>query len=224
VLGAEADWHWSDVTGNSGNIAGTGPGSSTVKSVFALRAKAGVIIDERTLAYLLAGPAWARAELSSPTVGNPSATHSGYTLGIGADRMVNDAVVAGLRLNYYDFNKRRYNPEVEFSRIEVVGSVSVYLRPELTNRFLSDRRLKRDIVQVGRLANGLALYRYRYLWSDTEYVGVMAQDVAEAVPDAVMRGADGYLRVDYARLGLRLMTWPEWARASQTDLASAALR
>jgi len=73
----------------------------------------------------------------------------------------------------------------------------------------SDIRLKRDIAQVGELDSGINLYRYRYLWSDTTYVGVMAQEVAEVVPEAVLRGADGYLRVDYARLGLRLQTWDQ---------------
>src|SRR6185437_18722 len=57
---------------------------------------------------------------------------------------------------------------------------------------------------------GLALYRYRYKWSDQVYVGVMAQEVALIRPDAVVQGADGYLRVDYSRLGLHLMTWEEW--------------
>ena len=58
--------------------------------------------------------------------------------------------------------------------------------------------------------NGINLYRYRYLWSDTIYVGVMAQEVATVMPEAVRRGADGYLRVDYARLGLRMQTWDQW--------------
>ena len=75
---------------------------------------------------------------------------------------------------------------------------------------ISDARLKRDIIPVGALANGLGLYRYRYLWSDTAYVGVMAQEVAAVVPEAIRAGADGYLRVDYSRLGLRLQTWDEW--------------
>ena len=39
------------------------------------------------------------------------------------------------------------------------------------------------------------------------------QEVAEVVPEAIVRGDDGYLRVDYARLGLQLMTWEEWDRA-----------
>ena len=75
----------------------------------------------------------------------------------------------------------------------------------------SDVRLKRDITLVARLKDALGLYRYRYLWSDTVYVGVMAQEVALVHPDAVVRSVlDKYLRVDYSRLGLKLMTWSEW--------------
>jgi hypothetical protein len=79
------------------------------------------------------------------------------------------------------------------------------------SRFCSDIRLKRDIAAVGQYANGINLYRFRYLWSDTIHVGVMAQEVAVTRPDAVGQGADGYLRVDYACLGLRMQTWDEWA-------------
>jgi outer membrane immunogenic protein len=74
----------------------------------------------------------------------------------------------------------------------------------------SDIRLKRDIVLIGHLDDGLALYRYRYLWSDTVYVGVMAQEVAEKAPSAVTMGQDGYLRVEYRKLGLQLRTQAEW--------------
>jgi outer membrane immunogenic protein len=79
-----------------------------------------------------------------------------------------------------------------------------------TGCVISDRRLKRDIVLVGRLKDGLGIYRYRYLWSDAVYVGVMAQEVALDRPDAVVRGTEGYLRVDYSKLGLQLMTQAEW--------------
>jgi hypothetical protein len=86
----------------------------------------------------------------------------------------------------------------------------------------SDVRLKRHIVEVARLHNGIGLYRYRYSWSDQLFVGVMAQEVAEIVPDAVVRGADGYLRVDYVRLGLKLQTWDEWM-ASRAGVAPSDL-
>jgi hypothetical protein len=38
----------------------------------------------------------------------------------------------------------------------------------------------------------------------------MAQEVAAVRPDAVTRHADGFMRVNYARLGMRLLTWTEW--------------
>jgi hypothetical protein len=60
------------------------------------------------------------------------------------------------------------------------------------------------------LDSGIGFYRYRYKWSDQLYVGVMAQEVKNIVPTAVPRGRDGYLRVDYGQLGLRLMTWDQW--------------
>jgi outer membrane immunogenic protein len=83
---------------------------------------------------------------------------------------------------------------------------------------LSDIRLKRDIALVGRRDDGLGLYSFRYLWSDTVYVGVMAQEVALVHPDAIVRGdLDDYLRVDYGRIGLRLMTLSEWDAKSRGD-------
>jgi hypothetical protein len=38
----------------------------------------------------------------------------------------------------------------------------------------------------------------------------MAQEVAEAYPASVVEGPDGYLRVNYGSLGLRLHTLAEW--------------
>jgi hypothetical protein len=87
---------------------------------------------------------------------------------------------------------------------------------------VSDIRLKRDITKLTEFDNGLSLYRYRYLWSDTFYVGVMAQEVERLVPEAVVHGSDGYLRVDYGRLGLRFMTWDEWLAAHKNARLQAA--
>jgi hypothetical protein len=66
---------------------------------------------------------------------------------------------------------------------------------------------------LGSLPNGIGLYRFAYNGSETVYVGVIAQEVMTVRPDAVTRGPDGYLRVDYSRLGLRLQTFDEWKAA-----------
>ncbi len=79
----------------------------------------------------------------------------------------------------------------------------------------SDIRLKHDIVMLGRLDNGLGFYRFSYNGSDKAYVGVMAQEVQAVMPEAVVRGRDGYLLVYYERLGLRIQTWNEWVAAGR---------
>ena len=58
------------------------------------------------------------------------------------------------------------------------------------------------IIRVGIYPAGFGLYRLKYLWSDTEHVGVLAQEVLEVMPYAVIRGNDGYLRVNFATLGI----------------------
>jgi hypothetical protein len=98
--------------------------------------------------------------------------------------------------------------------------------PPTTQGPPSDIRLKRDIEPVGRLDNGLTLYRFRYRWSDEVFVGVMAQEVLSIEPDAVIVGEDGFYRVDYARLGIRMMEWDAWvaSRVDEVALANATWR
>jgi hypothetical protein len=79
----------------------------------------------------------------------------------------------------------------------------------------SDIRLKHGIVLLGRLANGIGFYRFSYNGSNKMYVGVMAQEVEAVMPQAVARGRDGYLRVYYDQLGLRLQSWSEWVAAGR---------
>ncbi len=65
----------------------------------------------------------------------------------------------------------------------------------------SDPRLKTDVEYSHTDANGLRWWRYRYLWdgNDTPLrIGVMA---TEAPAHAVRADPDGYLMVDYSKLG-----------------------
>ncbi len=77
----------------------------------------------------------------------------------------------------------------------------------------SDIRLKRDITLLGRLDDGLGFYRFSYGGSDRLYVGVMAQEVQQVMPRAVVQGRDGYLRVYYGQLGLTFETYDNWLRS-----------
>ena len=74
----------------------------------------------------------------------------------------------------------------------------------------SDIALKHDVVLLGHLANGLGYYRFSYLGSHKVYTGVIAQEVEGVMPEAVTRGSDGYLRVYYEKLGLKVRSYSDW--------------
>lgn len=70
---------------------------------------------------------------------------------------------------------------------------------------LSDKEVKTGVRFLRKLSSGVNLYAYKYIFDDErveERVGVMAQEVEEIMPDAVEKGDDGFLRVNYAKLGL----------------------
>jgi hypothetical protein len=63
-------------------------------------------------------------------------------------------------------------------------------------KFISDRRAKEDITQVGTLFDGTPVYRYRYKGQPAFQIGLMAQEVEQYAPEAV--GQIGpYKAVDY---------------------------
>ena len=68
----------------------------------------------------------------------------------------------------------------------------------------SDLRLKEDVRCIGATVLDLPLYTFRYRDREGMYEGVMAQDVLKVRPDAVLVGSDGFYRVDYSKLGIRL--------------------
>jgi hypothetical protein len=65
---------------------------------------------------------------------------------------------------------------------------------------LSDARLKTDIKVIGKLASGIPVVTFRYLWSRVKHAGVLAQDVLKIKPDAVYLDSSGYYGVDHARI------------------------
>jgi hypothetical protein len=70
----------------------------------------------------------------------------------------------------------------------------------------SDLRLKENIKQVGVLPSGLNLYEFEYKpeYKDRantghgKFIGVMAQEAEQVIPEAVSFDADGFRQVDYS--------------------------
>lgn len=61
---------------------------------------------------------------------------------------------------------------------------------------MSDRRVKRDIEQVGTMFDGTPVYRFRYFNDPRWHIGLMAQDVEAFAPEAVVE-IGGVKHVDY---------------------------
>lgn len=65
--------------------------------------------------------------------------------------------------------------------------------------FMSDRRVKHNIIFLRTLPNGHKWYRFNYIGDSTPAYGVMADEVMERDPDAVVRTTRGFA-VDYNRV------------------------
>lgn len=67
----------------------------------------------------------------------------------------------------------------------------------------SDRRVKRDVTRIGETPSGIPLYSFNYVWDGANtgpIVGVMADEVAPVIPEAVIYDDDGFAMVDYGKL------------------------
>jgi hypothetical protein len=61
----------------------------------------------------------------------------------------------------------------------------------------SDRRLKKDIVKIGDVTDGINLYKYNYIHGSGPYIGVMADEIEKYLPEALGPVIDGYMTVNY---------------------------
>ena len=64
---------------------------------------------------------------------------------------------------------------------------------------LSDARAKEDAEKIGETKDGLGIYSYRYKGDSKTQIGLMAQEVAQAKPDAVKTTPSGLMAVDYKK-------------------------
>ena len=74
---------------------------------------------------------------------------------------------------------------------------------------ISDRRLKRNI-ELLETRNGIKIYSFQYLWSDEQFVGVMAQDLLGTEHESAVVERNGYYTVDYSQLGFNMQLLSEY--------------
>lgn len=71
----------------------------------------------------------------------------------------------------------------------------------------SDKNLKKNIKKIGTLSNGINIYSWE--WNEAakklgaatqETFGVIAQEIAKIIPNAVSKDSSGYLKVNYSKV------------------------
>lgn len=111
------------------------------------------------------------------------------------------ANVAGV--DYTGLVRDNYNAQVAQQQMKNANNQAMMgglfkLAGTLGSAAISDRRLKSNIIQIGKHESGLPLYSYKVLGRPD--VGVMAQEAFVKFPDAVAMHPTGWLMVDYERL------------------------
>ncbi len=65
----------------------------------------------------------------------------------------------------------------------------------------SDRRLKKDVIELGIDSTGLMAVEWTYTFMPGRFRGYMADNVRQLYPDAAVLMPNGFWAVDYARIG-----------------------
>lgn len=103
--------------------------------------------------------------------------------------------VAGV--DYAGLVNQKYQADLAYSR-SAMGGLFGLLGAGISA--FSDRRLKENIRKVGETFNGTPIYVYNFIGDLTPQMGVMAQELAEKQPEAVVMDPSGYLKVLYAEV------------------------
>jgi GH24 family phage-related lysozyme (muramidase) len=95
----------------------------------------------------------------------------------------------------YPFQVSQFLANIAMGTGALSGSTTTTQQP---GGFFSDKRLKKDVKEIGETHDGQPIYSYKYKGDDRTQIGLMAQDVEKRHPEAVgVMG--GYKTVDYKK-------------------------
>lgn len=131
------------------------------------------------------------SSVAAPTFVNTPQTSVGQTDVIGANALSSNVAMNNMN------QKNAYNSAL-IGALAGAGGTAAGLAAK------SDRRLKQNIQQLGTLPLGIGLYSFTYRNDpqQTAHIGVMADEVQTVMPEAVTTGEDGFMMVNYSKLGL----------------------
>lgn len=91
-------------------------------------------------------------------------------------------------------NRNAQNQNALYQGIGALGSAAIGALA------LSDRRLKTDVERVGKTDDGLTIYTYKLFGEGPTRMGIMADELREKNPSAVVRLPSGVDAVDYSKI------------------------
>ena len=125
----------------------------------------------------------------------------------GGQTQANPTDVSGNMWNAYNGNLNIWNAQQQANNGLMGGLMGLGGALGSAAIMASDERVKGGIEPVGDLPSGVGLSSYEYAGDPIHerHVGVMAQEVEQTDPAAVVTGRDGIKRVNYARVMARAL-------------------
>ena len=121
------------------------------------------------------------------TLQNVNNPVNSYIAGIGAQNQ--DIYGQSHRAQMDAFKQQSANQNSQFGNFKGMASLAL--------PFLSDARLKENVMPVGKLFNGLTVYLFTFKGEEMPQIGLLAQEVKQYIPDAVIETGTGALAVNY---------------------------
>ena len=112
-----------------------------------------------------------------------------------------DLLGAATATGQYNQGIYNANQAANSSMIGGLGQLGMAAAMSPAGTFTSDRRLKTNIQLIGKHDNGMNIYSWDYIWGEHSR-GVMADEVEEIMPEAVIMHPTGFKMVNYSMLGL----------------------
>lgn len=112
-----------------------------------------------------------------------------------------------INVNSYEAQATAYQGQAAASKSAGIGGLlgGILKGAAAVAPFFSDIEAKQNIRLIGPThIPGINLYLFQYKGDETVFSGVLAQEVEQVRPDAVERLGEGFLRVNYAKLGLKM--------------------
>jgi outer membrane immunogenic protein len=138
VFGIEADFNWAAANNSSFTLVTAGPGlafntTRNLDHYGTVRGRLGYTVMPNTLVYVTGGWAYGKTDstisgvgaIGGPFVTSASNTHSGWTVGVGADYMITANWIVGAEYKHIDLGSETYTYAFPLAPVSGTSSLTI---------------------------------------------------------------------------------------------------